>query len=55
MHFHSEKDEESVSSFYMRSKSDFVLPNMLMKNSNVLGEIIENDTYILPQEDVNEN
>ena len=45
MHFHIEQDEESVSSFYMNYESEedyFVLPNLLMKNSNVFVEIIEN-------------
>ena len=48
MHFHSEQDEESVSSFYMHYESDFVSPNLLMNNSDVFGEIVENNTYILP-------
>lgn len=51
MHFHSEKDEDSNSSFYMNYENDFVSPNLLMRNSNVFGEIDGSNTYRLPQED----
>lgn len=55
MCFHSELDEESDSSFYMHYENDFVSPNLLMRNSNVCGEIDGYNTYSLPQRDVNEN
>ena len=51
MHFHSEKDEESVYIFYIYYKtkeSHFVLPNELIENSNVFGKINEDDNFILP-------
>ena len=38
MHFHSEQDGESDSSFYMHCENYFISPNVLMKNSNVFGE-----------------
>ena len=55
MNFHSEKDEERNSSFCMHYKNGFVSPNLLMRRSNVCSEADVNDTYSLPQRDVNEN
>ena len=58
MKFHSEQGEESVSSFYMHYESDdgnFVLPNEVIESTVVLGKTKENESFSLPQEDVNEN
>ena len=55
VHFHSEKNGECDSSFYMHYENDFVSPDLLMKNSDVFGETNENDTSSLPPGDVNKN
>lgn len=56
--FHSRKSEESMSSFDLHYESDddsFILPNKVIRRSDVLGKIKETQIFRLPQVDVNEN
>ena len=55
--FHSEKDEESMSDFYMHYEDhdSFVLPNELIANVDMFGETNGNENQNLPHEDVKEN
>ena len=57
-YFHSEKEEEDASSFYMHYEngdSYFVLPTKVIESVDVLGEANENESFSLPQDVENEN
>lgn len=57
-YFNSERDEESVSSFYMHYEKEysyFLLANELIEDVNMFSEANETSNLSLPQEVVNEN
>ena len=55
--FHSEQDEINVDLYmhYEDNDNSFVLPNEVIESVDVLGETNENESFSLPQENVNEN
>lgn len=57
-YFHSEQGVESLSDFYMHYEDDdssFVLPNEVIESVDMLGETNKDESFSLPQEDVNKN
>jgi len=55
LYFHSEKDEESNSGFYMHYENGFVSPNPLMRRSNVCGETKVSQSFSLRQRGISQN
>ena len=57
-YFHNEKGVDSMFDSYTHYEDDdssFVLPNELTESVDMLGKTKKNESFSLPQEDVNEN
>ena len=57
-YFHSEQGVDNVSDFYMHNEDNddgFVLPNEVIESVDMLGKTKKNESFIFPQESVNEN